>query len=179
MTQPDAKHFLPLTPSKEEDLLKRMGRIFDKIFAAAIKYERKVIVMAGFGCGAFSVLYRKDLFVNAWMPAFRKSFSAWSTKLHEAQVEEISMMGGHDDPTLKATIKNANFTSKVYTYFPEPICGDLGARLGDTMFINAWDPWSIMGNGNFADHSLDGYIGRATAIAALGWPKTNPYLLLE
>jgi len=44
------------------------------------------------------------------------------------------------------------------------------------LFVNAWDPWSIAGNGNFGDRSLDGYIGRRSAISCLCWPLTNPYM---
>ncbi len=47
----------------------------------------------------------------------------------------------------------------------------------DTMILtNAWDCWSMLGNGNAQDHSLDGYYGRASAIAALGWPRCNEYI---
>ena len=45
-----------------------------------------------------------------------------------------------------------------------------------TLFINAWDPWSLVGNGNEMDHSVDGYYGRQSALALLCWPVTNPYL---
>ncbi len=39
---------------------------------------------------------------------------------------------------------------------------------------NAWDPWSMLGNGNAGDDSLDGVWGRHTALAATGWPPNNP-----
>ena len=42
--------------------------------------------------------------------------------------------------------------------------------------MNAWDPWSLPGNGNFNDNSIDGAYGRSSAIAVLCWPFTNPYL---
>ena len=44
-------------------------------------------------------------------------------------------------------------------------------------FINAWDCWSIPGNGNNMDNSLDGYIGRNTQIAINGTSLTNTWLL--
>ena len=43
----------------------------------------------------------------------------------------------------------------------------------NTLFINAWDPWSMIGNGNKADKSLDGYWGSVSNMAYLGWPFTN------
>ena len=42
-----------------------------------------------------------------------------------------------------------------------------------TLFINAWDPWSIVGNGNNGDTSLDGYWGRISASALLASPFIN------
>jgi hypothetical protein len=43
-----------------------------------------------------------------------------------------------------------------------------------TLYINAWDPWSLIGNGNASDDSLDGFWGRSSNLAVLGWPVTNP-----
>jgi len=45
--------------------------------------------------------------------------------------------------------------------------------LAGSMFVNAWDPHSIVGNGNAGDHSLDGFMGRCTEMAALSFPGTN------
>jgi nicotinic acid mononucleotide adenylyltransferase len=44
----------------------------------------------------------------------------------------------------------------------------------NTLFLNAWDPWSIIGNGNGKDDSLDGFWGRMSNLSVLGWPLTNP-----
>ena len=49
---------------------------------------------------------------------------------------------------------------------------DLSSRL----FVNAWDPHTLIGNANFDDPSMDGYYGRSTAMALLGWSCTNPHL---
>ena len=48
--------------------------------------------------------------------------------------------------------------------------------LDDRLFVNAWDCWSMLGNGNRADNSADGFWGRSSAIALLGWPKSNPHI---
>ena len=47
------------------------------------------------------------------------------------------------------------------------------------VFVNAWDCWSALGNGNYADRSADGFWGRSTAILLLGWPRSNPDLRYE
>lgn len=50
------------------------------------------------------------------------------------------------------------------------------ADLNYMLFVNAWDPHTILGNGNALDDSLDGVFGRHTAIGVLGWPGTNPHI---
>ena len=49
-------------------------------------------------------------------------------------------------------------------------------ELDNIILTNAWDCWTMPGNGNDWDHSLDGYWGRASCIAFLGWPKSNPHM---
>jgi hypothetical protein len=44
------------------------------------------------------------------------------------------------------------------------------------LYVNAWDPWSLIGNGNAHDNSLDGYWGRSSNMAVLGWSMTNPFI---
>jgi hypothetical protein len=46
--------------------------------------------------------------------------------------------------------------------------------LENTVYVNAWDPWSLIGNGNEMDNSLDGFWGRSSNMAVLGWLQTNP-----
>jgi len=48
-----------------------------------------------------------------------------------------------------------------------------------TLFVNAWDPLSMLGNGNYGDPSVDGWFGKKTAIAVIGWPVTNPDIKFE
>ena len=50
------------------------------------------------------------------------------------------------------------------------------AELDESLIINAWDPFSMVGNGNANDISLDGYVGRISAAGVLSWPITNPQI---
>ena len=50
------------------------------------------------------------------------------------------------------------------------------AELDESLIINAWDPFSMVGNGNAGDISLDGYVGRISAAGVLSWPVTNPQI---
>jgi hypothetical protein len=47
-----------------------------------------------------------------------------------------------------------------------------------TLYVNAWDPWSLIGNGNNRDRSLDGSWGRCSNMSVLGWYLTNPHMKL-
>jgi hypothetical protein len=49
-------------------------------------------------------------------------------------------------------------------------------NLDKILFVNAWDPYSLVGNGNNMDDSLDGYFGRISAMSILCWSITNPYI---
>ena len=49
-------------------------------------------------------------------------------------------------------------------------------NLENTLFVNAWDMLSVVGNGNALDVSLDGFIGRNTSVAVLSTSLTNPYI---
>jgi len=61
----------------------------------------------------------------------------------------------------------------------EQIKAKYGFEWNEVALTNAWDPSSLAGNGNFRDGSLDGRIGRGTAVAVLAWTRTNPYLSKE
>lgn len=58
-------------------------------------------------------------------------------------------------------------------YIPDCL-SDGTLDLETTLFVNAWDPWSLIGNGNGCDNSLDGHWGRISNMAVLGWLRTNP-----
>lgn len=50
------------------------------------------------------------------------------------------------------------------------------SELDESLIINAWDPFSMVGNGNAGDISLDRYIGRISAAGVLSWVITNPQI---
>ena len=47
------------------------------------------------------------------------------------------------------------------------------------MFINAWDCHSMPGNGNEMDSSLDGHVGRSSAVHYFGWGTANRHLVSD
>ena len=80
-------------------------------------------------------------------------------------------MGERGNPTLK--YKNLGLFPTILEH------PDIKYKLDDTLLINAWDCWSVPGNGNEYDNSLDGYIGRYTQIGINGTSITNKYLTYE
>jgi hypothetical protein len=56
-------------------------------------------------------------------------------------------------------------------YVPDILETDIDVE--HTLYVNAWDPWSLIGNGNGRDNSLDG----CSNMAVLGWTFTNPHIV--
>jgi hypothetical protein len=52
-------------------------------------------------------------------------------------------------------------------HIPQGFSTESVDKLEKTLFVNAWDPWSMAGNGNAMDNSLDGYWGRSSGIGLL------------
>ena len=68
--------------------------------------------------------------------------------------------------------------NEIYNNNMEYISSSLSYKVNidKILFTNAYDPYSIVGNGNNNDNSLDGYFGIISAMSVLCWPYTNPYI---
>ena len=75
-------------------------------------------------------------------------------------------------------VQNLQFVSKPddSTLIPQVLFNDKSDPT-NTLYINAWDPWSIIGNENEAYMSLDSIWGRNSNMSVLGWSMTNSKLL--
>lgn len=81
-------------------------------------------------------------------------------------------------------LENAGIAVKGYDQFQKKFNGGYipgilespTEDLSTTLYINAWDPWSLIGNGNAQDGSLDGHWGRISNMSVLGWLPTNPHM---
>jgi hypothetical protein len=139
-------------------LSQRYVRVFEKIFRCAKDVGLDTIVMSLVGAGVFANLW-PDFFHSIWSPAFeyvRKRYTQYTGV-------KILLMA---PPGTPGPGKNIGL-------FPR----NIGAVDVDrTLFVNAWDPASIAGNGNAMDNSLDGFVGRHSMVAVLTWPLTNHYL---
>lgn len=162
--QPDFNYFNEKA-KKESNLKKHMKLIFDKILACIKKFKTtkpiKWMHLPGFGTGAFagSNPYVLNVFQEL-CDIFIPFFESEGVEVDRGNIFTNGSFGGN--------------TLRLYDTWKAHDNSDL--PLESRLYINAWDPHSILGNGNFNDASLDGYFGRSTAISVLGWSETNPYM---
>lgn len=110
----------------------------------------KRLVLSRFGQGAFlGALGPSDKIIAN--QAYQKQLAVFLKQIQEMEVEVV--MSEYSQP------------SPANEWHPHMIIGDIinSAQEGD-FIINAWDPHSAPGNGNDADHSFDGAMGKGSAI---------------
>jgi len=114
-----------------------------------------------------TIILMKD---NVGLPTIRllKSASANATKLECERFPEVVTQHVRLDKITKKI-----FLHK-YTDPPPDMYRTECYQLSDALFVNAWDPHSVVGNGNSNDYSLDGWVGRCTDMAPTSFQPTNP-----
>jgi hypothetical protein len=173
-TQPDVNLFTVLDDTPKFNLIPGKYQqivydVFHKIFKCAQDKKLNNVVLCGFGLTAFSELVGKQNTTASYFKAL-KQFMQDKSKLIEGKNIYYGWYVTEGEPTDK--IKGITYISQ---NIPESLEKD-GLNKNETLYVNAWDPWSLPGNGNFYDKSIDGAFGRSSAIAVLCWPYTNPYL---
>jgi hypothetical protein len=170
-TQPDYSIYIKDGSLITEKYLGAMEAVFIKIFKCAKTNNFNDILLSAFGQGNFA-----GAFSNETIPQY---FNALENiyGLNEYKNINIHYFGFADG----FYTKWKDFKTKNSLNTDDYIGGiqDLVFREDipkDALFINAWDPWSLVGNGNEGDNSLDGYVGRISAAGILCWPLTNPYI---
>ena len=137
-------------------------KLFHLIFKTALKLKKKTVVMSLVGANNFASLWNggpEEFKKVVWFPMF-------NSVVKDYKVLEIMFMG--------ANVKKYPNLG----YFPNFLNDTkIKDKLHKTLIVNAWDCWSVPGNGNNLDNSLDGYIGRNTQIGISGTSLTNPNLL--
>ena len=116
------------------------------------------IAMSFVGCGAFAGLFPYSMKDEIFIPMFLKV-----NKRMNKHYKVVFL--GDEAPNGFQCIGRI------------PKCFNSLKDIENVLFVNAWDPHSIPGNGNGSDHSLDGQFGRRTAIGLLGWGLSNPKLV--
>ena len=161
--QPDALYFsrggyspLWVADDKIVEFIGKMEVVYGFAFRAAATLG-KTLVLAAIGAGAFR-------------PQNWKTESDFVRKVIEVAVEKVK----HKFPQVEtiSAWKNPPLLIPNGLFFPPGVY----RPIEDKLFMNAWDPFSMPGNGNKMDRSLDGFWGRSSAISLLCWPRSNPYL---
>lgn len=170
--QPDFIYYNSINFDKNI-LIEKFSITFDIVFSAAKDLNINKVVLSQLGCGAFSELYPGDFYKNIWINSLKRSLEK---NKERGLPTNIGLMGnpttGESD-ILKRVLKDFNIKYKSMGFVPDILTEC------DTLYQNAWDPHSFVGNGNFADNSLDGYMGRNTLMHFLCWPYTNQNIIYK
>jgi hypothetical protein len=148
--QPDRQLLAPFDELDKERLLHAMKQAYLFAFEAAHRMKRSTLYASPIGDGAFRPpgMSVQDFVITYVDPAI--AFAR--TKYSDITVKRVEY------PEFKVPSSVMKIPQK---------------ELDDALFINAWDCWSMLGNGNNKDNSADGWWGRSTAISLLGWPQSN------
>ena len=154
MEQPDYQYF---KTKPNEYVIDKYYEVWHKAFVAAVHLKRSgkidKIKIFNVGGGAFSGLFEADFIEHIFEPAFLPFIPSF-------EAAGIEVLG-----------YNQNTQRFDGGFIPDTL--DIDTEMEKTLYVNAWDPWSLIGNGNERDESLDGYWGRCSNMAVLGWSLTN------
>ena len=157
--QVDYKHYMALTKiERRKQVVAFYTSMFHTVFQACLYLNLTQLVMSMVGANNFAILYRDDGVTTGDGGQFQEQIwrPTWETVASGYKQVKVSFMGvpGKDACMFPACV------------LVKP----------DALFVNAWDCWSIVGNGNEKDPSLDGIVGRFSTAALTSWPRTNMYM---
>lgn len=136
-----------------------------------------VINLVGYTSDYFRYLSREELiqkYSDMWMYLFM-----CATRLNLKKVYVFDDGSGYFDENIAlrfpgVTVLGFNKNTRKFDGGRIPdILSEPSQDLEGTLYMNTWNPWSIIGNGNERDGSLEGYWGRSSNMSVLGWPRTN------
>lgn len=180
--QPDYKFLITLDHENREKWLTRAyEQVFTKIYKCARDLKMKTVVMSLVGGKSFAKQYPgptdvpgpsnegtriRSFQTRVWAPAFLRIYNKnRSLKTVFMGAAGTSAMDAVEEATGEDFQEIGLFPYNIQMINPKT-----------TLFVNAWDPLSLPGNGHGKDDSLDGFIGRETHIALNGSSMTNPYI---
>jgi hypothetical protein len=178
--QPDYIRYSKVKETRSDLYKEEMTRMFRKIVHCFKTKGFKNLIMAGVGMVNFKILAHElgidaeQIFLTCCIEQFADIFKAGSDK--KLIFNLVSFI---NDRGIKESFNKSSNITSIKVFFPEITGQFTQDELNETLFINAWDPFSIVGNGNKGDGSLDGYIGRHTAAGILSWPIFNEKIKYE
>ena len=159
--------FYEMNQLQENFIKDTYRRIYNKIIQCAKDQNLKNILMTGVGTAAFAGHYKTQIiriFEEITNEVKRElidtNITLWICNYGQNSIIDVSKKIITWDITTAPQKINENEFS--------------GINNNESLYVNAWDPWSIVGNGNASDNSFDGFIGRTTAAGILCWPLTCP-----
>lgn len=166
---------------KTEAYKEHMQSVFDKIFQCAIDNNHKEIVLSSFGLGVFSGLCPDGAVHKGYLDGLTEYLKSFGSALNKRgiKISHNSYSGGDFSKDIKKVVND-----NTEGLFGNILTGDIISLLSqkndlktkDRLYVNAGDPHSIVGNGNEADESLDGWWGRISAMGVLCLPYLNKNL---
>jgi len=190
--------------NKEDEYIEKLITIFKYIFICAIDKGKNTIMLSYIGGGAFNDYYppgnyvqdektRIDDYNKNFMQAFIQAFIKYYMPKHNPAKKIVLIGGGIGGklPSIHTKLEKFFTDYRVQYKLPDDfyscpqnglipnICFETQYNPDDCLYVNAWDPHSIVGNGNFFDTSLDGYFGRSTAMGFLSCPFINDELIKD
>jgi len=157
---------------QEQGLSSFYQRLFAKIWAAALKRGATAVVLTGVGLDASKKIIIVEDDYSVIMTAYVQGLIA--SLVHQDQELLPKIYFREDSRITEEAMKQIIDKDEKGKFGEKPIKGDFPGCLNDAelaehesvIFVNEWDPHSLIGNGNARD----------TALAVLGWRETNPLL---
>ncbi|KAL7539671.1 hypothetical protein ACHAXR_012181 [Thalassiosira sp. AJA248-18] len=182
--QPDYQYYYDrktqdIRSDRQEEFYHERQVAFVIALQCAFDHQLDIIQFVAIGAGAFSSLLPQDRVLEVLEMAWESEEVQSYKKTLEARLGRQIIFSFRVEPPYS---HNNGFGSGVPSFYKESGWTDDGHgkdwkdAITRTLFINAWDPWSLVGNGNDMDYSVDGMYGRQSALALLCWPITNPHI---
>jgi hypothetical protein len=167
--QVDSRFFARLaTAERDVTMFRLYTQLLSNIYHFARQCNFETVIMSLVGCGFFADQYPtgaddlRKLWAYAFLAVDRTGLTTKFMGQDEGLIAEMFRI--HEQQPFEYVGKYAGLL-------------DSFDDLTRSLIVNAWDPHSVPGNGNGGDDSLDGFIGRSTAIQFAGWGQSNPSLL--
>mmetsp|Transcript_36924 Transcript_36924/g.88323 ORF Transcript_36924/g.88323 Transcript_36924/m.88323 type:complete len:395 (+) Transcript_36924:151-1335(+) len=182
--QPDCAYYFDkstqtIRGDRKEEFFRQRQISFAIVLQCCHDHGLDRIEFVAVGAGAFSALLPPGIVVE-----YLKS--AWASEKIQDLKSSLESIGGREihlsfrtEPPFSHCVGIGGGVPSWYResgYTAQGQADSWEDAMERTLFINAWDPWSLVGNGNENDHSVDGFYGRQSALSLLAWPITNSFI---
>jgi hypothetical protein len=173
-SQPDYQYFLTdFNHEKQKEFQDCLTETMSFIFACAKRHDLKKICLCYFGGNyfAFGLEQKGHHYFTYFEEALRRVLRVYKGFTH------VYFMGDNTDELvnkLKSVFDEHHIALSSAGRMPH-VVKTLGL---DTLYVNSWDPHSIVGNGNNEDkQSLDGVFGIHSDMGYMSYTDINPNIL--